>query len=313
MDLRQLRYFVTLANERNFSRAADRLHIAQPPLSRQIQQLEAEVGADLIDRSSRPIRLTEPGRLFYEQAVQVLSRVDEMRMMMKRALKIEKRQFVIGFVGSVLYAHLPELVREFRRAAPEVDIHLVELVSLEQIGALKEGRIDIGFGRVRFDDDEVRRIILREEPLIAALPVDHPLARQSGPVSLQQLAEERIILYPRAPRPGYADQVIALFHDQGLEPKIAHEARELQIAVGLVAAEEGVCIVPVSVQKSRLEGIHYKPLAEPATSPIIMSCRLGDRRPDLRLMARVIARMHEIWGYDVPDALYRFDAVEPSA
>lgn len=313
MDLRQLRSFVTLANERNFSRAADRLHIAQPPLSRQIQQLEAEVGAELIDRSSRPIRLTEPGRLFYEQAVQVLSRVDEMRMMMKRALKIEKRQFVIGFVGSVLYAHLPELVREFRRAAPEVEIHLVELVSLEQIGALKEGRIDIGFGRVRFDDDEVRRIILREEPLIAALPVDHPLARQSGPVSLQQLAEERIILYPRAPRPGYADQVIALFHDQGLEPRIAHEARELQIAVGLVAAEEGVCIVPVSVQKSRLEGIHYKPLAEPATSPIIMSCRLGDRRPDLRLMARVIARMHAMWGYDVPEALYRFDAVNPSA
>ncbi len=307
MDLRQLRYFVTVANERNFSRAADRLHIAQPPLSRQIQQLEGEVGAELIDRSSRPLRLTEPGRLFYEQAVQVLSRVEEMRTMMKRALKIEKRQFVIGFVGSVLYGHLPELVREFRRAAPEVEVHLVELVSLEQIGALKDGRIDIGFGRVRFDDDEVRRIILREEPLMAALPIDHPLEKQSGPVSLEQLADERLILYPRAPRPGYADQVIALFHDRGLEPRIAHEARELQIAVGLVAAEEGVCIVPVSVQKSRVEGVRYKRLVEPATSPIIMSYRLGDKRPELNLMADVIARMYEIWGYDVPDALHRFD------
>ncbi|MET4802193.1 LysR family transcriptional regulator [Bradyrhizobium sp. LB11.1] len=307
MDLRQLRYFVTLANERNFSRAADRLHIAQPPLSRQIQQLEGEVGAELIDRSSRPLRLTEPGRLFYEQAVQVLSRVEEMRSMMKRALKIEKRQFVIGFVGSVLYGHLPELVREFRRAAPDVQIHLIELVSLEQIGALKEGRIDVGFGRVRFDDDEVRRIVLREEPLMAALPVDHPLERQSGPVSLMQLADERLILYPRAPRPGYADQVIALFHDRGLEPRIAHEARELQIAVGLVAAEEGVCIVPVSVQKSRVEGVRYKRLVEPATSPIIMSYRLGDKRPELTLMADVIARMYEIWGYEVPDALHQFD------
>ena len=307
MDLRQLRYFVTLANERNFSRAADRLHIAQPPLSRQIQQLEGEVGAELIDRSSRPLKLTEPGRLFYEQAVQVLSRVEEMRTMMKRALKIEKRQFVIGFVGSVLYGHLPELIREFRRAAPEVELHLVELVSLEQIGALKEGRIDVGFGRVRFDDDEVRRIILREEPLIAALPIDHPLEKQSGPVSLEQLAEERLILYPRAPRPGYADQVIALFHDRGLEPRIAHEARELQIAVGLVAAEEGVCIVPVSVQKSRIEGVGYKRLAEPATSPIIMSYRLADKMPELGLMANVIARMYEIWGYEVPDALHRFD------
>ncbi|SFJ95575.1 LysR family transcriptional regulator [Bradyrhizobium sp. Gha] len=307
MDLRQLRYFVTLANERNFSRAADRLHIAQPPLSRQIQQLEGEVGAELVDRSSRPLRLTEPGRLFYEQAVQVLSRVEEMRTMMKRALKIEKRQFVIGFVGSVLYGHLPELIREFRRAAPEVELHLVELVSLEQIGALKEGRIDVGFGRVRFDDDEVRRIILREEPLMAALPVDHPLEKQSGPVSLGQLADERLILYPRAPRPGYADQVIALFHDRGLEPRIAHEARELQIAVGLVAAEEGVCIVPVSVQKSRIEGVRYKRLVEPATSPIIMSYRLGDKMPELGLMADVIARMYEIWGYEVPDALHRFD------
>jgi LysR family transcriptional regulator, benzoate and cis,cis-muconate-responsive activator of ben and cat genes len=254
------------------------------------------------------LRLTEPGRLFYEQAVQVLSRVEEMRTMMKRALKIEKRRFVIGFVGSVLYGHLPELIREFRRAAPEVELHLVELVTLEQIGALKEGRIDVGFGRVRFDDDEVRRIILREEPLMAALPIDHPLEKQSGPVSLEQLADERLILYPRAPRPGYADQVIALFHDRGLEPRIAHEARELQIAVGLVAAEEGVCIVPVSVQKSRVEGVRYKRLAEPATSPIIMSYRLGDKMPELGLMADIIARMYEIWGYDVPDGLHRFDS-----
>ena len=281
MDLRQLRYFVTVANERNFSRAADRLHIAQPPLSRQIQQLEAEVGAQLIDRSSRPLRLTEPGRLFYEQSIQVLARVEEMRTMMKRTLKIEKRRFVIGFVGSVLYGHLPELIREFRRAAPEVELHLVELVTLEQIAALKEGRIDIGFGRVRFDDDEVRRIILREEQLVVALPMDHPLEKQSGPVSLEQLAEERLILYPRAPRPGYADQVIALFHDRGLEPRVAHEARELQIAVGLVAAEEGACIVPVSVQKSRVEGVRYKRLAEPATSPIIMSHRQCDKMPEL--------------------------------
>jgi DNA-binding transcriptional LysR family regulator len=307
MDLRQLRYFVAVANERNFSRAADRLHIAQPPLSRQIQQLEGEVGADLIDRSSRPLRLTDPGRLFYEQAVQVLSRVEEMRTMMKRALKIEKRQFVIGFVGSVLYGHLPELVREFRRAAPEVELHLVELVTLEQIGALKEGRIDVGFGRVRFEDDEVRRIILREEPLMAALPIDHPLEKQTGSVSLEQLAEERLILYPRAPRPGYADQVIALFHDRGLEPRVAHEARELQTAVGLVAAEEGVCIVPVSVQKSRVEGVRYKRLLDPATSPIIMSYRVNDKMPELGLMADVIARMYDIWGYDVPDALRRFD------
>ena len=301
MDLRQLRYFVTLVNERNFTRAADRLRIAQPPLSRQIQQLEAEIGAELIDRSARPLRLTEPGRLFYEQAVQVLARVEEMRSMMSRALVIEKRRFVIGFVASTIYAHLPELIREFRAEAPDVELSLIELVSLEQISALKEGRIDVGFGRVRFEDEEVRRTVLREEQLVAAIPAGHPLAKVDGPVSLRQLADEPLILYPRAPRPGYADQVIALFHDIGVEPRIAHEARELQIAVGLVAAEEGVSIVPVSVQKSRVSDIRYLPLIERATSPIIISHRIGDASPELALMGRVIARMYPRWGYDVPE------------
>ncbi|WP_066765256.1 LysR family transcriptional regulator [Sphingobium sp. CCH11-B1] len=308
MDLRQLRYFVTLANERNFTRAAERLHIAQPPLSRQIQQLENEIGAELIDRSSRPLRLTGPGRLLYEQAIQVLARVDEMRSMMSRELVIEKRRFVIGFVASTIYARLPELIREFRAAAPEVELTLLELVSLEQISALKEGRIDIGFGRVRFEDEEVRRTVLREEELVAALPLSHPLAKIPGPVSLAQLAEESLILYPRAPRPGYADQVLAHFHDSGLDPHILHEARELQIAVGLVAAEEGVSIVPVSVQKARTDDICYKPLIETVTSPIIMSHRVSDTSPELALMANIIVRMYGIWGYAIPKGLKRFGA-----
>src|SRR5579864_8155447 len=113
MDLRQLRYFVMLANERNFTRAAERLHIAQPPLSRQIQQLEAELGTELIDRQARPLRLTPMGRLFHEQATQVLGRVDEMRAMMSRAVVSEKRRFVIGFVASTIYASLPALIRQF--------------------------------------------------------------------------------------------------------------------------------------------------------------------------------------------------------
>lgn len=313
MDLRQLRYFVTLANERNFTRAADRLHIAQPPLSRQIQQLESEIGAELIDRSSRPLRLTEPGRLLYEQAIQVLARVDEMRSMMNRAVVIEKRRFVIGFVASTIYARLPELIREFRAAAPDVELSLIELVSLEQISALKEGRIDVGFGRVRFEDDEVRRMVLREEKLVAALPISHPLAKLPGSISLEQLASERLILYPRSPRPGYADQVIALFRDKGLDPRVVHEARELQIAVGLVAAEEGISIVPVSVQKSRTDDICYKTLAETATSPIIMSHRVGDASPELALMGNIVARMYRVWGYEVPEGLRRFELVHETA
>lgn len=307
MDLRQLRYFVAVANERNFTRAADKLHIAQPPLSRQIQQLEAEIGAELLDRSSRPIGLTKAGRLLYEQALHVLGRVDEMRSMINRALVIERRRFVLGFVASTIYALLPPLIREFRRAAPDVDLVLIELVSLEQVAALKEGRIDIGFGRVRFEDDAVKRTVLREEPLVAAIPAAHPLAAPNGPVSLKEIAKEPLIIYPSHPRPGYADQVLGLFHDQGIEPVIAQEARELQIAIGLVAAEEGICIVPESVQKSRMDDVVYRELSDPATSPVIMSHRVVDTSREIALMGSIIARMYRQWGYPVPDGLTGYE------
>lgn len=305
MDLRQLRYFVTVVEERNFTRAAERLHIAQPPLSRQIQQLEAEIGAELIDRTSRPLRLTEIGRLVYEQAHQLLGRMAEMRDMVSRAVVSEKRRFVIGFVASTIYARLPPLIREFRASARNVELSLVELVTLEQLAALKDGRIDVGFGRIRFDDEAVKRIVLREERLIAAIPTAHLDASPNEPISLHDLARRPLILYPRQPRPSYADQVIGLFHDHGLEPHISHEARELQIAIGLVAAEEGVCVVPESVRKSQVDGVSYVELVEPAASPLIMSYRNGDHSPELRLMADVIARMYSSWGYDVPEGIAR--------
>jgi DNA-binding transcriptional LysR family regulator len=297
MDLRQMRSFVVLASERNFTRAADRLHIAQPPLSRQIQQLEAELGAELIDRTARPLRLTAAGRLFHEQALQVLGRVDDMRSMMKHAVLSERRRFTIGFVGSTMYARLPALIRAFRAEAPDVALSLVELVTLDQIAALKDGRIDLGFGRIRFDDPAVKRTVLREEALVAAVPAGHAIAEQAEPVTFVRLAGEPLIIYPRTPRPSYADQVLGLFRDRGLDPHIAQEVRELQTAIGLVAAEEGVCLVPESVRHSRTGDVRYVELAEPATSPIIMSQRVGDHSPDIALMRMIIVRSYQQWGY----------------
>lgn len=300
MDLRQLRYFVTVANERNFTRAAEKLNIAQPPLSRQIQQLEASLGTILIERGTRPLRLTATGHLFYEQATQVLNRVAEVRQMMAIAAKAEKRRYVIGFVASTIYARLPTLICQFRQIAPDVELSLVELGSLEQITALKEGKIDVGFGRIRFDDDQVVRTVLREERLVVAVPANHSLAGHARPLSLAEIGQEPQILYPRAPRPSYADQVLSLFHDHGLSPHVAHEARELQIAIGMVAAEEGLCIVPESVRQSRTEDVRYLEIAEAATSPIIMSFRRGATSPELRVMAQVIADTYEMWGYEMP-------------
>ena len=172
MELRHLRYFVTVATERSFSRASEKLHIAQPPLSRQIQQLEEELGSQLLHRG-RPITLTESGRYLFEQALQILQRTDEMGAMTRRIGAGKKRQFGIGFVASTLYSTLPELIRSFRTRAPDVEIVLSELTTLEQVAALKQGRIDIGFGRLLFNDDAVSRHVLHEEKLsVAAAPCE---------------------------------------------------------------------------------------------------------------------------------------------
>jgi DNA-binding transcriptional LysR family regulator len=303
IELRLLRYFVAVADEGNFNRAAERLNIAQPPLSRAIQQLESQVGAALFDRASRPVRLTDVGRLLYNQALQMLLRIEDVEAMVKAAATSQRRRFVIGFVASTIYARLPELIREFRMAAENVELVMVESSTLEQIAALKDGRIDIGFGRIRFEDPSVRRVILRNEKLIAAFPISHSFAHGDGPISIRDLAEVPQIIYPRAPRPSYADQVISLFRDHAIEPHIVHEARELQIAIGLVAAQEGMAIVPESVHRARSHDVAFRDLAEPATSPIIMSHRPNDRSPELTLMASVIARQYAKWGYEVPAAL----------
>lgn len=303
IDMRLLRYFATVADEGNFNRAAVRLNIAQPPLSRAIQQLEAQVGATLIDRATRPLRLTDVGRLLYAQALQLLARIDDVETMVKTAATSKRQRFVIGFVASTIYARLPELIREFRKLAENVELVMLESSTLEQIVALKEGRIDVGFGRIRFEDPSVRRIILRHEKLVAAFPIAHPLARQDSPVSLRDLADEPQIIYPRAPRPSYADQVVSLFRDHAIEPHIVHEARELQIAIGLVAAEEGMAIVPESVRRARSHDVACRELVETATSPIIMSYRTDDRSREIALMIEVIARKYTDWGYDVPIAM----------
>jgi LysR family transcriptional regulator, benzoate and cis,cis-muconate-responsive activator of ben and cat genes len=303
VDFRQLRHFLAVANARSFSRAAEQLNIAQPPLSRTVRQLEGEVGGLLFDRSARPLAVTPLGQLLYEQARQITDRMDDMHAMMRSAAALERRRFTIGFVGSTIYARLPELIRAFRQSAPDVELSLVESTTLEQIAALKEGRIDVGFGRIRFEDPRIRRTVLRNERLAVALPRGHVLAMSESPMKLKRVAAEPQILYPRSPRPSYADQIMSHFRDHGLEPRIAHEARELQIAIGLVAAEEGLAIIPKSVSRSRSHDVVYRELVETITSPIIMSHRINDSSPELRLMTEVIAIEYASWGYPVPEAL----------
>ena len=253
----------------------------------------------LIERGTRPAHLTEHGRLFYEQAVQVLERIDEMQAAMRRMRQAKRNLFGIGFVASTLYGYLPEVIRAHRAARPGVDLTLVELTTLEQVAALKEGRIDVGFGRIPLDDPGIERRLLRNDKLVAALPAKHPALERAAPLRLDDLTDESLIVYPKAPRPSYADQVLSLFRGRGLKPASVHEVRELQTALGLVAAEAGVCVVPASVERLRRDNVVYRPLDEEgAVSPIIMSCRKNDRSPEI---ARLL---------DLVQAVYRRDGVE---
>lgn len=276
MELRQLRYFIAVAEEMNITRAAQRLHMTQPPLSRQLQLIEDEIGLPLFERGARPLKLTDAGRVLYAQARRVLEQADELAPLTRRLAQAAER-IVIGFVPSTLYGALPEVIRAFREAAPAVELSLIEMFTLEQLGALKGGRIDIGFGRLRFDDDRLVREVLVEERLIAALPDGHPLAAPDASISLADIAGQTLIVYPSTPRPSFADQQLSALRDGGLAPAAVHEVRELQTALGLVAAQVGVSLVPESVEGVRVKGVAYRRLPEPvATSPIILSQRLHD-------------------------------------
>ena len=295
MDLRHLRYFVAVADEQNFTRAAEKLHISQPPLSRQIQDLEEELGLPLFERGSRPLKLTEGGRFFYGHATRLLEQAAQAIRTTKRIAQMQRR-LVIGFVPSTIYGALPRLVRLFRAAQPQTELALVEMSSVEQIEALKNGRIDVGFGRVRLDDPSVKREILREESLVAAIPMEHELAKERRALSMTEIAKHDHLVYPRNPRPSYADQVLTLFRDMGLEPRAVHEVQELQTALGLVASGMGLCLVPASANRMRPDEVVYRPVAEAkAVSPIIMSTRLQDQSTDIVLLRSLIDEIYREW------------------
>jgi len=293
MELRHLRYFVAVAEERNFTRAAERLHIAQPPLSRQMQQLEETLGVELIEKGSRPLRLTEAGQFFLAHARPLLEQVHDLKTMTQRVGKLE-RTLSAGFVASTLYGLLPDIIRRYRERHPEVEVTLHEMTTVEQLKALKEGRIDVGFGRIKSEDPSIRRILLREERMVAAIFPGHRLAGEAGDVKLRELVNEPLLVYPKAPRPSFADQVLAAFSQVNLAPDHVTEVRELQIAMGLVAAGQGISIVPESVQGMHHRNVVYRPIEDKhAFSPVLFSIRHMDRSPEVLNMLAAVYSIYD--------------------
>ncbi|MCP5365711.1 MAG: LysR family transcriptional regulator [Hyphomicrobiales bacterium] len=271
MELRHLRYFCTVAEELNMTRAAQRLCIAQPPLTRQIKQLEEEVGVSLFRREPRGLSLTPAGKFFLDQTTQILERVTNAVEATQLVAQTGRMVFGIGFVPTLFYGQLPLLIRQLRQN-DTVEIVLSELVTLQQIQALKAGRIDIGFGRIRIEDPLVEQEMLFDEPIVAALPCTHPLAKLSP--SLSELAKFPLITFPATPHPNFSDIILGLFRRRGLETKVVQQTNEVQTALGLVAADMGFTLVPDVVRRVQRDGVVYVPLAEGnITSPIFCSRR----------------------------------------
>lgn len=289
MELRHLRYFCVVAEELNLTRAAERLYIAQPPLTRQIKQLEEEVGARLFNREPRGLSLTPAGKFFLEHARQVLEKVNTAVQATRRVARTERSIFGIGFVPSVFYGQLPILIRRLRQNH-NVELVLAELMTQQQVEALKAGRIDIGFGRVRIDDPEIDQEVLFDEPILAALPSSHPLAKSTP--TLADLAGCPLITYPATPGPNFADIVLGLFRRRGLKIDVIQQVNDVQTALGLVASELGFTLVPEQVCRLKRDDIAFVRLAEEHITSPILCCRR--KEPPSELMLQVNEILEEL-------------------
>ncbi|WP_372844281.1 LysR family transcriptional regulator [Psychrobacter sp.] len=299
MELRHLRYFVAVAEEKSFNKAAERLFISQPPLSRQIRQLEEEIGVTLIDRDNRPLKLTEAGEFFYDHALQIIKKSDDLRAMTFRKGSFDN-SLSIGFVSSILYGILPKVIARFREVYPNIEIKLYELNSWQQTQGLVDGKIDVGFGRLLFEDASIRRMVLREESLIVAVPINHALVKENRTsINLMDLTNENLLLYPTAPRPSFIDYVLELFEARNLKANYLTEVRELHIALGLVAAGEGLTIVPKTLEHLRSQEVSYIPFEDGhLTSPIVMSIRHFDKSELLKTLLDVTYQIYDEEGFD---------------
>jgi DNA-binding transcriptional LysR family regulator len=186
------------------------------------------------------------------------------------------------------------MLRRFQGTYPSIRIDMQELTSVQQVTALKDGSIDVGFGRLHVEDAMIQREVLIEEPLVVALPIGHSLLDRAEPLSLAALISEPLIVYPVTPRPSYADQVLSILRQRGLKPALTREVRELQTALGLVAAGVGLSIVPDAVQRFRRDEIVYRVLQDQtATSPIIMCSRASDQSPEVAEFLKLVRELYK--------------------
>jgi DNA-binding transcriptional LysR family regulator len=257
-DLRQLRQFIAVAEHLHFGRAAQALHISQPPLTRSIQDLEARLGAKLLERSRRKVELTPAGAWFLEEARQVLGRLDRASREVAERAAGGAGALRIGFVTIADYSVLPGLLSRFKAANPGVSLSLRELVTEAQLEALAAGDLDLAFVLPPLPTREIDSIAVNREPLVVALPEHHSLSRERGPLAVRALAGEPFVMVPAGLARGLSDVVLGLCTRAGFVPRVAQEAVQMQTVVSLVSSGLGVAIVPASLLNLRRSGVVYR-------------------------------------------------------
>ena len=274
MELRHLRYFVAVAEELSFTRAAERLHIGQPPLSQQIQALEAEIGARLLERNKRRVLLTEAGRLFLADARRMLALAEQAKETAHRAHMGEAGELRVGFTFSTPFTPLfAKVVRRYRQAYPRVLLSFQEMTTLHQLARIEARELDVGFVRPASMQlpHKVALTKLRSDPLRLVLPTDSPLARQKS-IAVKDLAGQAFVVFPKDAGTGIYHQIFELCRAAGFTPHIAMEAGEPSTIIGLVAAGCGISVLPGSFEGIHMEGVVYRPLADPdATTSMLLA------------------------------------------
>jgi LysR family transcriptional regulator, benzoate and cis,cis-muconate-responsive activator of ben and cat genes len=306
MKLNQLEGFVVLAEELHYGRAADRLHLSQPPLTRQIQALEAELGIELFLRSTQRVTLTDAGRVFLHELRPALARLAQAAAAAQRAARGDLGDIAVGVTGSAMFGIVPAILKEFRRRFPGVSLELRQSPKGEQIRAIKEHRITIGFVRSLTRDDDLAHDLILQEPLLVAMAADHPLTRRAA-VRLGDLAEEGFILYRGQTSPSIADQITQLCHEAGFSPRVVQKAEDMQSAAALAALGFGVTLVAASLRQMKLRDLAYRRLAgaQPPQTQLYAAYRKHDPSPVLKAF-RALCR--EISGAGDRQALIQVEA-----
>ncbi|WP_312947271.1 LysR family transcriptional regulator [Superficieibacter sp.] len=262
IELRHLRYFIAVAEELHFGRAAARLNISQPPLSQQIQMLEQHIGARLFNRTNRSVSLTAAGKQFLADSRQILLLVDDAALRATRLHHGETGELRIGFTSSAPFIKsVSDTLSSFRQRYPDVHIQTRETNTREQIAPLNDGELDLGLMRNTQLPDTLNAQVILHEPLLAMIHRDHPLAQQAA-VSLAELAQEPFVFFDPHVGTGLYDDILGLMRRYGLTPVITQEVGEAMTIIGLVAAGLGVSILPASFRRVQLDEMRWLPIKE---------------------------------------------------